>query len=309
MLRQEVVATGRIWLLLKHMDRGGSGWISLPQARRHLTEGSGELRVCGRRQLRKLLSRGEGLFWGQDKDRIWLRSTAKVAASLNVHRLTGSPIALPVADLLQGIGHVRAHFYASFHSGRNKDSGKSKRSNLIARSTLQRICHTSRRSQQRYEKMAGIASQSNIAIGGVSTVENDQRIAWNKGTAAFRFTDSAGKKGRKGVTYSAWQLPNKYSGPHKTLPKGKQKRINRELADLFMKGMTGNSKLSFSFGPRGDRQGGSDSNQTKRLYHNHSQSAAASYARSPHNDAYWPDRDSAVGAYRLWYHICGKENA
>jgi hypothetical protein len=308
MLRQEVVATGRIWLLLKYLDRDGSGWISLSQARRQLAEEIGQWRICGKRQLRKLLSRGEGIFWRRDKERIWLRSTAKVSASLNVRLLTGSPVALPIADLLQGVGHVRAHFYASFHSGRNKESSKSIRSNLIARSTLQRLCHTSRRSQQRYEKMTGIVRQANIAIGEVSSIENDQRTAWNKGTAAFRFTDSAGKKGRKGVTYSAWQLPNKYSGPHTTLPKGKQKRINRELADLFMKGMTGNGKLSFSFDHGGDRLGVSEDNCTKRLYHNHSQSAAASYARSPHDDAYWPDRNRAVGAHLLWFHICGKEN-
>ncbi len=307
MLRQEVVSSGRIWLLLQHIDEGGRGWVTLSEARRRLTERNAELQICGRRQLRKLFARGEGLFWRRQKDRVWLRSTAKVAASLNVQRLTGSPIALPVDDLLKGIGHVRAHFYASFHSGRNKEVLGEKRANLIARSTLQRISHASRRSQQRYEHRAGIVAQANVALGGVSTLVNDQRIAWEKGTAAFRFRDSAGKVGRRGVVYSAWQLPNNYSGPHATLPKGRQKRINRELADLFMKGMTGNGKLSVPFGQGSRREVGSEAGCVDRLYHKHSLSAAASFARTPNTDAYWPARQKSRSFYHFWFLISGKE--
>jgi len=84
-----------------------------------------------------------------------------------------------------------------------------------------------------------------MAVGGISTIEHDQQVAWKQGTAAFRFTDSRGTVGREGVSYTAWQLPNNYQGPHDKLPKGKLKRINRELADLFMKGMTGNGKGLF----------------------------------------------------------------
>jgi len=307
MLRQEIVSPGRIWLLLQHIDERGRGWVTLSEARRRLTERNSELRICGRRQLRKLFARGEGLFWRRQKDRVWLRSTAKVAASLNVQRLTGSPIALPVDDLLKGIGHVRAHFYASFHSGRNKEALGEKRAKLIARSTLQRISHASRRSQQRYEHRVGIVAQANVALGGVSTMVNDQRIAWKKGTAAFRFRDSAGKVGRKGVTYSTWQLPNNYSAPHATLPKGRQKRINRELADLFMKGMTGNGKLSVPFGQRCGREVGYEAEYGDRLYHKHSLSAAASFTRTPHTDAYWPARQKLMSSYHFWFLISGEE--
>src|SRR5690606_36304000 len=53
-----------------------------------------------------------------------------------------------------------------------------------------------------------------------------------------------GRHGRPHTAYLAWQLPNSYSGPHEPLPRGRQKRINRELVDLFIDGMTGNGETS-----------------------------------------------------------------
>ncbi|MCZ7668741.1 MAG: hypothetical protein M5U34_16855 [Chloroflexi bacterium] len=40
----------------------------------------------------------------------------------------------------------------------------------------------------------------------------------------------------------AWQLPNSYRVALAHRPKGRQKRINQMLSDLFMKGMTGNAQ-------------------------------------------------------------------
>ncbi|MFN2190282.1 MAG: hypothetical protein ACK2T3_16080, partial [Candidatus Promineifilaceae bacterium] len=303
MLRHDLAAVGRVWLLLQYMDTEGRGWLTLGEIRKQLTDEDSGLHICGLRQLRKLLSRGDGLFWQRDDERLWLRSTSKTAAALGVRRLAGRAVALPISALLQGIGKLRAHFYASFHSGRNKESSRTNQSNLIARSTLSHLCSTSRRSQQRYEKLVGVESQSHIAIGGASSTENNQHMAWEKGMALFRFTDSAGKRGRKGISYSAWQLPNSYSSPHKTLPKGKQKRINRELADLFMKGMTGNGKGSHVFDQGGAHCDGSEDKRTHRLYHKNSQSAAANYERVSGSEAYWPDRMSSAGSFRVWFHI------
>jgi len=306
MLRQEEVSAGRVWLILKYLDAAGRGWISLELVRQRLSERNSDLYICGKRQLRKLLARGEGLFWRRSHDRIWLKSTAKVAVSLDVQRLTGSPVALPVDHLLQGIGHARAHFYGSFHSGRIRDTGRGKQKKPIARSTLTRLSHTSRRSQQRYESRAGIAAQPNFALGGASTIDNDHRVAWKQGTASFRFRDSAGNIGRRGITYTAWQLPNNYSGPHMTLPKGRQKRINRELVDLFTKGMTGNNKISVSFSHGRGRRAGPGDGWIGRLYHDHSLSAAASFNQSPNDDAYWPNRHGPAGNPQFWFHISGK---
>jgi hypothetical protein len=81
----------------------------------------------------------------------------------------------------------------------------------------------------------------------------------------------------------AWQLPNSYVGPHAQQPKGRQKRINQALTDLFMQGMTGN---------------GQRTTITQRFFDN-GRLAAKSYLRNPENDHYW--RGVGNGRYQLWH--------
>ena len=69
MLRQGETATGRIWLLLRHLDQEGRGWLRIDIIKHHLTHKTSKHRVCGWRQLRKLLNRGEGVFWTRDSAR------------------------------------------------------------------------------------------------------------------------------------------------------------------------------------------------------------------------------------------------
>lgn len=240
MLQQQEVATARIWLLLRYLDQEGRGWITVAQARAQLTGKRSELRVCGWRQLRNLLAEGEGLFWTRDpqpvaEGRIWLRSLARVARSFGVTRFSLRPVALPVKILTETIGTVRAHFYASFHSGR-------RHRHPIARETLADISNVSRRTQRTYEEKAGVKPDTNWVIGPRYTPQAAQEQAWQRGAALFTFTDHAGTYGRSGQRYLAWQLPNSYAGPHTPLSRGHQKQINRKLADLFMKGITGNGE-------------------------------------------------------------------
>lgn len=122
MLRREQAATGRVWLLLRAIDADGRGWLAADETRAVLCDIESPLRLCGRRRLRQLLAQGEGLFWQRDgRDRIWLRGPARVAAGLGVARLGSRPIDVPTATLLGGIGDVRAHLYATFHSGRARE--------------------------------------------------------------------------------------------------------------------------------------------------------------------------------------------
>jgi hypothetical protein len=84
------------------------------------------------------------------------------------------------------------------------------------------------------------------AAGPVGPAEQER--AWRQGRALFRLTDHHGQQGAPGATYLAWRLPNTY-GPargHQQRPKGRQKRINRQLADLFTKGMTGNGRTAIA---------------------------------------------------------------
>jgi hypothetical protein len=290
MLRNEQVAAGRIWLLLKYMDSSGQGWVSVAAARDSLARQNADLRVCGWRQLRKLLARGEGLFWKRAGDRIWLRSAARVAAGLGVVRLSGSPVIVPVDTLLQGIGLARAHLFATFHSSRVPKSAGASTDKPIARRTLCELSHISRQTQAQYERRANVRRSYNFAIGGRYNGIDHQNSAWRHGRATFRFHDEAGRLGSKGAEYTAWQLPNNYVGPHERRPKGQQKRINRELADLFMKGMTGNDKGSM----------GANKISSCRFF-DKAATAAASYNLRPNHDLYWPSQFGKPNRYRIWH--------
>ncbi len=270
MLRQEKAAAGRIWLLMRHLDRDGRGWIEVNAAREQLSQKGSPWRVCGWRQLRNLLNAGEDIFWVRRDGRIWLKSTAKTAQTLGVTRLQNRPVALPVSALLGKIGEVRAHLYASFHSGRADAP--------ISRAALEESSGVHRRTQRRYEQAARVRRRRNFAIGGPATGENGEEQAWRQGNAAFQLKDYQGKQGAAGKTYLAWQLPNSYAGPHAVAAKGRQKRINRELTDLFMQGMTGNDQ----------------DNRLRRRFCGNGRTAAQIFSKTGEN-VYWRGKGD------LWY--------
>ena len=290
MLRQGEAAPGRVWLLLRYLDQGGKGWLCIDTVKNNLTNKSKQLRICGWRQLRKLLNRGEGIFWTRNGDRIWLHSAARVAAALEVDRLAGKPVATPIAGLLQGMGAVRAHLYASFHSGRVRTSAPGPGGLPVARATLERVTGVCRRSQRAYERRAGIKVQHNFAVGERDSPAGAQRRAWLQGHALFKLKDHRGQHGREGDVYLAWQLPNSYSGCHRQLPKGRQRRINRELADLFKKERTGNGKNAYD-----------------KRYYARGKLAAEGYNRDPHRDLYWPEQETTDGTHRVWRVLTGMD--
>jgi len=298
MLRQDQSAAGRIWLLLRHFDTSGKGWIAVRQCRERLTGKRSATRVCGWRQLRNLLTKGEGVFWQRAGERIWLRSVAKVAAALGVFQLSGTPVAIPVDVLTQGIGTVRAHLYASFHSGRaSTASAGSHHSMPLARQTIRGICHISRRTQRSYERKAHVHTQHNFAIGPQATIDVERETAWRHGPGFFRLSDKKGKQGAMGKTYVAWQLPNSYAGPHRQQPRGKQKRINQELADLFMQGMTGNGKALVA---------SKKVYRSKRFFPNGRQAARA-IVRPCGHEVYWRNTHNRHRqGIRFWHCLSGR---
>jgi len=236
---------GRIWLLLRHLDKLGCGWHTIHEVKQLLSTKSSPFRVCSWRQLRNLLNQGESLFWHRTNGRIWLHSLAKVVQALNLPRLTMRPVTMPVEILTQTIGKVRAHFYATFHSSRTDPKMANGPQKPISRKTITKLTHVHKRTQRRYEKITRVRQQNHFAVAGKATAENLERYSWQHGRASFQLTDYKGYQGKPGGCYTAWQLPNSYSGPHPLAPKGKQKRINQALSDLFMKGMTGNGQGRF----------------------------------------------------------------
>lgn len=158
MLREEMTAPGRLWLLLRYLDTAGQGALRIDIIKQTLTPKSSTLRLCGKRQLRNLLKAGDGIFWVWGRQQVWLRSAARVAAALDVARLTGKPVALPLAALLGGIGDFRAHLYAAFHSGRAKETPQGRQAMPLARATLTAVSGVGASSQRKQLRGAGGAA-------------------------------------------------------------------------------------------------------------------------------------------------------
>ncbi len=291
MLREEMTAPGRLWMMLRYLDQQGSGQLRIDILAQALTQKTSTLRICGKRQLRNLLRDGEGVFWTRDKERVWLYSAAKVAYALGVERLTGQPVGVPVTALVKGIGSFRAHLYAAFHSGRAKETKQGAQAMPIARDTLAGLSGVGRSSQRAYEARAGVKVQANFAVGEVAQEESRKEQAWAKGQALFELKDYCGEQGKKGKTYLAWQLPNTYVGKHQKRPKGRQKRINRKLKDLVMKGMPGNV-------------GGTvETEMLGKIYYPNGKLAAKAYGRSPERELYWRRHGTGNGRFDVWQQL------
>jgi len=289
LLRQGKTAPGRLWLALRYLDAAGEGSLRIANITKQLAHKSSGLRLCGKRQLRNLLRDGEGIFWVRDKERLWLRSAAKVAYDLGVARLTGRPVALPLLALLRGIGAFRAHLYAAFHSGRIQETAHGVQVKPIARETLAALSGVGRSSQRSYEAAAGLSVRPNYAVGELEQKERLENRAWEKGQALFELRDHCGQQGKPGRTYLAWQLPNSYFGQHQHRPKGRQRRINRELNDLVMKGMPGNVA-----------EAGETPKLAKRYYAN-GKLAAKATGRESQRELYWRRGGVGNGRFALWH--------
>lgn len=299
MLREEQVACGRLWFLLRQLDEAGRGWVKRSDLYKAYTGGTSPLRFCSRRHLARLLAEGEGLFWTAEKERIWIRGQAKVAAALGVERLTGRPVAMPLTIFLGKIGELKAHFYTVFHSSR---AGEREYGPPIARETITAVTGVPRRTQQHYERRIGLQKRPNIALGsaasdrkagdgvaGPPASATAQELAWQHGRAYFRFTDRRGRYGRPAQTYHAWRLTNSYRNIHPCLPRGRQRRINRQLADLCIKRGTGNGSLAA---------------RPARCFFPNGAAAGRAWSRGRATAAYWPTRGS--GRWLVWSVVDGR---
>ena len=299
-LGAEQASAGRIWLLLRFLDKAGQGWLPADLVREQLTQKESSSRVCGRRQLRNLLNRGQDIFWERQQDqagsreRIWLKSPARVAAALGLERLAGRPVEIPLAALLGGIGQVRAHFYATFHSSRQAGADPG---SPISRARLADLTHVPPRTQRLYDETAGIKRQANYAVGPDYNKENIQERAWQHGRAVFKFVDHQGKQGHAGRRYVAWRLPNSYAIADgfiddNAAPSGKRKRNNKRPVDLVTIGAQGNDR-SLKRCPR----------QPTTLFHPDGGAAGKAYNGDCSVDAYWPEpgQESRAGRpVKIW---------
>jgi hypothetical protein len=190
--------------------------------------------------------------------------------------------------LLDGIGTVRAHFYASFHSSRQ--------ARPISRATLAALTAVSARSQRTYEVVAGVRCQANWVIGPAQQESDGQELAWQHGQALFTFTDRRGSYGRPGTTYFSWQLPNSYRGPHVTQGRSPQKALSQQLVDLYSKGVTGNGKQDV------------EAALPQSRFYDNGQAAVRALHRGQAGDAYWLTSRSERH-YQIWHFLQAYEAA
>jgi hypothetical protein len=281
LLKEQLEAPARVYFLLRYIDRQGRGWLDVEDVRRELTHKESPLKICGWRRLRQLLHEGEGIFWKRDADnRLWLKGLHRIAYRLDLGRLQGFPIELPIEALLGGIQAVRAAFYACFHGGRDVRP--------ISRETLRQLSGIAERTQRDYDSLVQVKRRRNIAIGEAHSQENIQERAWRQGRGVFHFVDVKGRQGRKNRAYIAWQLPNSYEAPYQRRSRGSRKRLNRKLKDLLTKGITGNVETA-----------------VERIFYATGALAAKAYNRDPEHDAYWEGKNPTRDRSRLWHVITG----
>lgn len=238
MLRGRQAAAGRLWLLLRHSDHDGRGWVARSEAQQRFAGPDAPQRLCERRQLDNLLRQGEGVFWQLRDGRIWLRSLARVAQTLGVARLSGRTVLLPAALLAGSLRQARAALYAAFHAGRPQAGAP------IARATLRDLSGVSPRAQRQYDRVVGVQRSANFAAAGLATAGTTAEFAYRCGGAAFVLTDWQGQRGAPGRRYLVRQLPNSYTAPFASRPNTSRRRaVNRRLRQgLAQHGAQGNSR-------------------------------------------------------------------
>lgn len=280
-LQAQDVPQFRVWLMCRFLDRYGRGWLNMKQVQDKLTSKNSPLRICGRRRLKQILGQGSGRYWERDRDgRLWLYGAPRVAAALEVERLAGRPVAMPVTAIMNGIGNFKAHLYAAWHSGRKTD-------NPITRREQKSLTGVPERTQRHYCAISGTKRQKNLAIGEKFTSEAFRERAWRHGRSVFVFADKQGWQGAKGGKYVAWHLPSTHTGPHQQLPKGRQRKVNKALTDLVTEPTQGNGnghvdKVFFDSGKEAVRVGDKSSERERK------------------RDAYWQQAQRSRQA-GLWY--------
>jgi hypothetical protein len=161
----------RLYKILQVLDWEGRGWLANSFVETALTSKESRHYIYGRRQLKNMLMRGEGLFWQRAKSkgelRIRLVARAKLASHLLNGRLRGREVIFPLQHILgNGRGRqaaVNAALYTAVHAGQIENQGKS---GPISRARLRDVSGCSNYRQRRYEKRMGIIAASHIHILG-----------------------------------------------------------------------------------------------------------------------------------------------
>ena len=214
----------RVYLLIRAMDQAGRGWVDIGDMRRLFTGKRSQWRIYkSERGLRGILAQGEGIFWNRTDDRLWLHMPARIAQALGCGRLVGLPVAMPVRSLLANIGLVRAHFFASYESGRRSE-------NPISQAALADITGVSIKSQYNYNQLLKRRSRQNNVVTGLDyNHENIYALSKKHNRPIACFKDWLGKRGPAGAKYCQYRIADSRQSIHTQAPKGRTQKINRKI--------------------------------------------------------------------------------
>jgi hypothetical protein len=262
---------GRLWLLLRAWDDRGRGFYDLDQLYQVFSGKGSPWRLGCRRTFQGLMKRGAGIFWTLRNRRggrftaLQMTGPAGVALALGVGHLAGSPVAIPVTDLLGGMHRANAALFSAALSLRTNDQG----GRPTSRQTLKGLTGAAASTQRTYVKTAGIKARPNYVTLPSGDIDRP-------GVFIYR----GRVDGRPGRAILARRLPNSYDPQLTARPRGRVKKINRQL-NLVTNGARGETL------------------KIDRIYHDTAAAAWGAWSRAYNHDHYWPSGQTAAGA-GLW---------
>ncbi len=280
---KHVAPVGRLWLLLRAWDTVGRGCHTLDQVYRAFSVEGSAWHVADRRQVQRLIKQGAGTFWtlrdyhGGRYHGLQMTGPVGVALALGVGHLAGSPVAVPVADLLGGMHRVGAALYAAASTLR-------KGARPVTRKTLETLTGAAVSTQRTYDKTAGVEGRVNFVLLSSGDVD-----------APGVFIYRGRVEGRPGRAMLARRIANTYVSPLAQAAWGRQRKINRRL-DLVANGARGTQKTRASR----DRRGYRPEDDFTRIYHDTAAGAWGAWGKAYHDDHYWPIGETRNGA-GLWH--------
>lgn len=208
-----------LWYCLRSINYWGSGNIKLDWAMATLIKNYG----YSKRTVYRLLRAGAGKYWDiqlafdlstqKTGTRIAIKSLKKVAEHLGTYHL--SPFVNVPACNFQTLEDRRALLYSSFHK-------KEARAKPISRASLEAATGINRRSQQRYDEIAGTKRIANFAV---------QQNSQGKFIRIRHFVQGKSrewlKDRRLGNTYHSKAIPDH---------RGMTKKITAQLGQSFTRG-------------------------------------------------------------------------
>jgi len=136
-----------VWLILRHLDRQGSGWVFARDLRRFMEKH----RLCHRQTLWRALKQGEGKLWIRSGARLSYKGLLELALDWGLE-LRRHPVYLPIEGF-GALARFRRALVASFFANKERIISHRRMGELVGRTA---------RSVARY--LAGIEKHANVML-------------------------------------------------------------------------------------------------------------------------------------------------